>query len=68
MEDTNFAKCNICATLVCRGGKSPKTHTTMNLVNHLKIYHKEVFAEFKNQVQQEQQSKGSEKPPVKQLT
>ena len=64
MEDTSFAKCNACANLVCR-----KTCTTMNLLNHLKIHHKEVFAEFQKQkqVQQEQQNKGIKKPLVKQI-
>ena len=37
-EDTKFAKCNTCKEMVNRGGKSTKTFTPTNLVNHLKTF------------------------------
>lgn len=45
-EDNKFAICNTCKEKVGRGGTTPKTFGTTNLIRHLRQHHSAEFAKF----------------------
>jgi hypothetical protein len=43
-KDKTVCKCNLCDTIISRGGKTAKTFKTTNMMNHLKKFHPEEMA------------------------
>jgi hypothetical protein len=43
-KDKTVCICNLCDTIISRGGKTAKTFTTTNMINHLKKFHPENMA------------------------
>jgi hypothetical protein len=43
-KDKSVCVCNLCDTIISRGGKTAKTFTTTNMMNHLKEFHPEEMA------------------------
>ena len=43
LEDNSRAKCNLCCSIISRGGKTASTCNTSNLKNHLKCCHGVVY-------------------------
>ena len=46
LEDSRFAKCNVCKQEISHCGKTTKTFTTSNLVSHLKYKHKPEYNKY----------------------
>lgn len=71
-EDSKFAQCESCGETVDRGGKSTKSYTPTNLVNHLKKHHKEEFEKYakkkEENIEKQKSMKNDTQPTLKQLT
>ncbi|XP_029657343.1 zinc finger BED domain-containing protein 4-like [Octopus sinensis] len=44
-DNSFFCVCKLCDILISRGGRTRKTFTTSNMINHLRVYHSEQLAE-----------------------
>ena len=68
-EEIKFALCYSCGDKISRRGNSAKSYNTTNLVNHIKKKHPQVFSEFTEKQQLENQNeKGKYKSSLKQTT
>ena len=54
-RDTKYARCKCCGKEISHGGDSTKTHNTKNLVSHLKRKHHDLYLQYKQKKQDEEQ-------------
>lgn len=60
-NDKTNCKCNLCGVRISRGGKSAKTFTTTNMMNHLKKVHPIAMAKENDKSKKKSTEAGSSK-------